>query len=109
MFIKSEVELIYIGQGVRENGSPTELEYKKTVRCDEMKTFSNNYYNDQQRNMRLARNLVIPTYLTEDVNDLDIEYELMYVNYDSKKYRIRNILKMKNTRQRMILDIEEVR
>ena len=116
MFIKSEVELIYVGQGVAENGSPISLESSKTVRCDEMETFSVNYYNDQQRNMRLSRNLVVPTYLTQDIYLTSSEgsytvkpYELMYCRYEGKKYKVRNILKMKGTRQRMILDIQEVR
>ena len=109
MFIKSEVELIYQGQGVLDNGSPVLLEKTETVRCDEMETFSNNYYNEQQRNMRLSRNLVVPTYLTEDIIDDGKRYELMYCIYDGRKFKVRNILKMRNTRQRMILDIQEVR
>lgn len=109
MFIKSECELIYQGQGVMPNGSPTILEITSTVRCDEMETFSNNYYNDQQRNMRISRNLVIPTYMTEDLVVDDVRYELMYCNYHGRKYKVRNILKVRNTRQKMILDIQEVR
>lgn len=109
MFIKSECELIYQGQGVAQNGSPTILEKTETVRCDEMETFSNNYYNEQQRNMRLSRNLVIPSYLCEDVVENNQRYELMYVIYDGKKFKVRNILKYKGTRQRMVLDIQEVR
>lgn len=114
MFIKSEVTLIYQGQGVAENGSPTILEKTKLVRCEELETFSNNYYNDQQRNMRTARNLVIPTYQTEDIIDNDVRYELMYVEYHDRKYKVRNILKYKGrynqrTRQKMILDVQEVR
>lgn len=118
MFIKSVVELIYQGLGVAENGDPINLEITKTVRCDEMETFSSNYYNEQQRNMRTSRNLVVPTYLTEDIEEDCIRYELMFCNYLGKKYRIRNILKYKanrysvtggRSRQRMILDIQEVR
>lgn len=117
MYIKSQAELIYVGQGVADNGSPTLKEISKVVRVDEMETFSNNYYNNEQRNMRLSRNLVIPTYYTEDIfeNDDcccesdDDRYELMYVRYDGRKYKVKNILKMRNTRQRMILDIQEVR
>lgn len=109
MFIKSQCELIYQGQGILSNGSPTILEIKKTVRCDEMETFSNNYYNEQQRNMRLSRNLVLPTYLTWDIEEDGRTYELMYVIYNGKRFKVRNILKQKNTRQRMILDIQEVR
>lgn len=109
MFIKSEAELIYQGQGVISNGSPVALEITKTVRCNEMETFSNNYYNDQQRNMRLSRNLVVPTYLTKDIEQDGKHYELMYVNYDGRKFKVRNILKLRGTRQQMILDIQEIR
>lgn len=91
------------------NGSPTILEIKQTARCDEMENFSSNYYNEQQRNMRESRNLIVPTWLTTDRTDKGINYELMYVNYLGKRYKVRNILKMRNTRQRMILDIQEVR
>ena len=91
------------------NGSPTILEIKQTVRCDEMENFSSNYYNEQQRNMRESRNLIVPTWLTTDRTDKGINYELMYANYLGKRYKVRNILKMRNTRQRMILDIQEVR
>lgn len=109
MFIKSEVELIYVSQGAKETGSPVNLETSVTVRCDEMETFSQNYYNEQQRNMRLSRNLVLPTYQTDDIEIDDKRYELMYCVYDGRKYKVRNILKMRGTRQRMILDIQEVR
>lgn len=114
MFIKSEAELIYEGQGVAENGSPVALYQTETVRVDEMETFSINYYSEQQRNMRLSRNLVIPAYLCEDIVKDGVTYELMYVNYQSKNYRIRNTLKYngrfsQRTRQRMVLDIQEVR
>lgn len=116
MFIKSQTELIYEGQGVSPNGSPYLLYQSKVVKCDEMETFSNNYYNDQQREMRLSRNLVIPSYLTQDLIVDGKRYELMYCLYDGKKYKIRNILKYKanryaqgNTRQKMILDIQELR
>ena len=110
MYVKAEAELVYVGLGVASNGSPINLELKKTVRVDEMETFSQNYYNEEQRNMRLSRNLVIPTYLTEDIASLDgINYELMYVNYDGKRYKVKHILKLRGTRQRMILDIQEVR
>lgn len=118
MFIKAETTLIYEGQGVTDNGSPIVLTYEvPNVKVNEMETFSNNYYNDQQRNMRLSRNLVIPTYLTDDYIDCQgNRYELMYCIYDNKKYRVKNILKYNGnkynrgyTRQKMILDIQELR
>lgn len=109
MFIKSSVELIYVGQGVASNGSPYSIEIKKDVMCDEMETFSNQYYNDRQRDMRLSRNLVVPTFLTDDIVENNVRYELTFCIYDNKKYKVRNILKMRNTRMQMILDVQEVR
>ena len=117
MFIKSEVILIYEGQGVTEDGSPTLLNIEKpNIRCDEMETFSNRYYNEQERNMRTSRNLVIPTYLTNDIYQDDVRYELLYCIYDGLKYKVKNILKYRGnkfdkgyTRQKMILDIQELR
>lgn len=115
MYVKSQVDLIYQGLGVEEDGSPINLEICKTVRCDEMQTFSVNYYNSQQRNMRTSRNLVVATHFTEDIYKDDIKYELMYCIYDCVKYRVKNVLKYKRsqkvgfTRQLMILDIDEIR
>lgn len=109
MFIRTECELIYQGQGVAENGSPVPLEVSKTVQCNESETFSVNYYNDQQRNMRLSRNLVVPTFLTFDIVQDGKTYELMFVNYHGKRYKVRNILKVRGTRNSMLLDIQEVR
>jgi len=109
MNIKTSVELIYQGLGVADNGSPINLEYSEVVRCDELKQFSVNYYNDQQRNMRKSRNLIVPTYLVEDREIEGKRYELMYCVYDGRKYKVKNILTERHTRQTMILDIEEVR
>lgn len=120
MFVKSEAILIYEGQTVSDNGSPSRVYMEKRVRCDEMETFSNQYYSEQQREMRLSRNLVIPTHYTLDIFDCeDKRYELMYVIYDKRKYKVRNILKYNGgrsygqrsnrTRQLMVLDIQELR
>lgn len=114
MFIKSQVELIYEGLATEEDGSPVNLQISKKIRCDEAQTFSANYYNSQQRNMRTSRNLVVPTHYTEDIYKDGVKYELMYCIYDCDKYRIKNILKFRrrsigNTRNLMILDIDEVR
>lgn len=109
MNIKSSAVLIYQGLGVAENGSPKNLEYSIEVRCDEIKTFSANYYNEMQRNMRKSRNIVIPTYLTADIEKDGIRYELMFCVYDGRRYKVKNVLTKRHTRQQMILDIEEIR
>lgn len=108
MFIKSGIELIYEGKGKAENGSPLTLEITKTVKCNEMETFSNQYYTDQSRNMRKSRNILVPTFLTQDIVENGVRYELLYVVYNDRRYKVRNILKARKTRRTMILDIQEV-
>lgn len=109
MYIKSIADLIYTSQSKNENGSPIELEIVKTVKVNETETFSSRYYNDEQRLMRLSRNLIVPTYYVKDIQENGLNYELSYVNYEGKKYKVRNILKVKNTRLNMLLDIQELR
>lgn len=109
MYIKSIADLIYTSQSKSENGSPIELEIVKTVKVNETETFSSRYYNDEQRLMRLSRNLIVPTYYAKDIQENGLNYELSYVNYEGKKYKVRNILKVKNTRLNMLLDIQELR
>lgn len=109
MYIKSIADLIYISQSKNENGSPIELEIVKTVKVNETETFSSRYYNDEQRLMRLSRNLIVPTYYVKDIQENGLNYELSYVNYEGKKYKVRNILKVKHTRLNMLLDIQELR
>ena len=109
MYIKSIADLIYTSQSKNENGSPIELEIVKTVKVNETETFSNRYYDDEQRLMRLSRNLIVPTYYVKDIQENGLNYELSYVNYEGKKYKVRNILKVKNTRLNMLLDVQELR
>ena len=116
MFIKGEVELIYQTIGEDDDGSPVKKTWCRTIRCDEMETFGNNYYTSQQRNMRLSRNLVVPAWVCDDVFQYGYRFELMYVNYLCRRYKVHSILKyrasrqsVKNTRQLMVLDIQEVR
>ena len=109
MYYKTGVNLIYEGQGVGENGSPVSLQITKYVACDEAENFSNQYYTEQQRNMRMSKNLIVPTHLTEDIIENGVRYELMYCTYNTILYKVRNVLKVRDTRQKMILDIQEVR
>lgn len=109
MFHKCGVTLIYQGTGRADNGSPMNLRIEKYVACDEEETFSNQYYTEQQRNMRLSRNLIVPTYLTADIYENGVRYELLYCSFNGLLYKVRNILKVRDTRQRMLLDIQEVR
>lgn len=110
MYIKSVANLIFISSGKADNGSPIQLEHiMGNVKVDESESFSANYYNDQQRLMRQAKNLVIQTRYTEDIIIDSKRYELLYVEYKGLKYKVRNILKVKTTNKKKILDLQELR
>lgn len=104
--------LKYVGTITASNGSPQEVTVTRTVKVMEVKNFSLNYYimgGDNQRLMRLSKNLVVPRWVTEDVIEDGITYELMYVNYHGKEYKVKQILRQFRTNTRMLLDIEELR
>ena len=110
MLTKVIVDLKYVATGKSANGSPTELIITESnVRADLINSFSQNYYQNNQRIMRQARNFTIAEYLTHDRINSNNRYELMYVEYDGLKYRIKNILKHKSSNLRMILDCDEVK
>ncbi len=64
---------------------------------------------DSQRIMRNSKNLEVPKWATLDIYDGGIEYELMYVVYHDKKYRVQQILRQYRTEKRVLIDIEELR
>lgn len=105
--------LIYVAQTKASNGSPKEVKITRDIKVKEVKTFSLNYYvmgGDNQRLMRLSKNLVVPKWTTLDIIDEnDLRYELLYADYQGLHYRVQNILKYYKMNQRMILDIEELR
>lgn len=109
----SQADLIFIGQGKDEKGSPKELVHVvKNVKVSETKTFSLNYYNTNgtlQRSMRKSRNLLIPIHLTEDIVKDGVRYELLYIDYQCLRYRVHNILHYRRNGLRMLVDIEELR
>lgn len=77
-----------------------------------MKNFSLNYYmqsGDNQRIMRLSKNIVVPKWTTEDVIKDGIAYELMYVIYNGKNYRVKEILRQFRTNKQVLIDMEELR
>lgn len=64
---------------------------------------------NNQRNMRLSKNLEVPRWATEDVYEDGINYELMYVTYQGKDYRVQQVLRQFRTNTRVLVDIEELR
>lgn len=104
--------LIYVTQGKASDGSPTEETFTRTIQVKEIKTFSLNFYTSNgqdQRNMRLSKNIVVPKWLTEDHIYDGKRYELLYVEFGGIRYHVKNVLKYYKSSLRMILDIEELR
>lgn len=109
----NEATLKYVATGRAENGDPQELSILRAAKAMEVKNFSLNYYlmgTDNQRLMRNSKNLVIAKWLSEDIVDDDGNtYELMYVIYNGKTYRVQHILRQFRTATKVLLDIEELR
>lgn len=107
-----EATLIYVGQGQKANGSPTEITISRIAKVKVIRNFSLNYYNvtgTATRLMRNSRNFVVNKDLIEDIEDEDGKrYELLYVEYHGMKYRVREILNYYKTGMRYILDTQEV-
>lgn len=59
--------------------------------------------------MRKSKNLVAPRWATEDIVEDGEEYELMYVHYEGKDYRVQQVLRQFRTNKQVIIDIEELR
>lgn len=82
------------------------------MKVKEVHAFSLNYYmigGDNQRIMRNSKNLEVPRWATEDIIDNGVEYELMYVTYQDKEYRVQQVLRQYRTEKRVLIDIEELR
>ena len=106
----SQAELIC--QSQLEDGSPRELTLSRIVKVKEIKTFSRNYYSlsgADQRSMRDSKNLVVPQAVTGDILQDGHRYELRYVNYNGRKYAIKEDLVYFKQDLRRVLDIQELR
>ena len=107
-----EATFKYVTQRAAENGSPYRETLTRRLKVEEVKTFSLNYYltsGDHQREMRLSKNLVAPRWATEDIVKGGYTYELMYVTYRGKEYRVQQVLRQYRTEKRVLVDIEELR
>lgn len=109
MLEKVIVDLVYSGLSQDDKGSPHKVEItEQSVKCDRLDKFSSYYYNENQRIMRKSDNFAIPKiYVNDKVVD-NVNYELMYVVYNSKKYTIKNVLNHKTSSLMVLLDCQEV-
>ena len=107
---KSECKLVYTGMSQKASGSPVnEKIIEEHVKCDDMETFSQNYYAQNQRIMRLSKNIAVYKRFAEDRVVGNIRYELSHVEIYGKKYKIQNILKHRDSSLKVILDCQELR
>lgn len=108
----NEATFKYVANTKASNGDPKEIFITRKVKVKEVKNFSLNYYmtsGDNQRIMRNSKNLDVPKWTTEDIVECGITYELMYVIYNNKNYRVQQILRQFRTNKRVLVDIEELR
>ncbi|MDO5332093.1 MAG: hypothetical protein Q4E99_05375 [Bacillota bacterium] len=104
------VDLIYEGKFQDEKGSSKTSTIKiEKVKADLLDNFSSYYYSDNERNMRLSKNFIIPkAYTKGKFNESDsVNCELMYVEHSNKLYRIKNILLNKSSYLTCILDTQQ--
>ena len=108
MRTKATVTLIYSGNSILGDGSPEETLMSRDVEAFVEDKFSQYYYRQNNRLMQKAINISIPRNIDEHLNIMDIHYQLMYVEFKSIKYQIKEILAHKKTSMLKILDCEEV-
>lgn len=107
---KTVCKLIYTGLGQKDTGSPVKNQIiEDNIKCDDMETFSQNYYAQNQRIMRLSKNIAIFKHLSEDRVVDNVRYELSHVEIYGRKYKIQNILKHRDSYLKVILDCQELR
>ena len=109
MYRKVVVNLFYTGYTKASNGSPIFKTIElNDVRADLIDSFSAYYYNQDQRLMRKSKNFLLVKEFTEDVVANGVTYELDYLVYNERKYKIMNVLNHKKSDFVKILDTQEV-
>lgn len=104
--------MIYVAKTKDEKGSPVEKRIPKSMKVRRDRNFSLNYYvtiGGAQREMRNSVNLVVPIEATKDIIRDNLRHELLYVDYDKRHYRVKEILNYYKSGIRCILDCEELK
>lgn len=108
MYRLNNCSLVYKRNSRDANGNPTVLAIEKVVKCTVMDSFSLNYYQNQQRDMRSSRNIVIAKPYTFDHVVGDDHYQLEEVKFDGRRFKVQNILLNRNSAITSILDCQEI-
>lgn len=108
MYRLGQVSLVYVRHTQDIDYNPVIESVSKLVKCKLMDAFSVNYYQNQTRDMRRARNIVVAKNYSFDVIQDNVSYQLEYADIGTKRYKITNILKDRKSSLQVILDCEEV-
>lgn len=104
--------LVYVGKTVDEKGSPKEVTFSREVKVKEIKRFSDDFYTTSgvnQQELRGTINITVSTWLTNDVVNDGITYELTYVHFRNDKYKVFRVRDYYKTSLQMILILTELR
>lgn len=102
------VELVFINQTNDADGNPVITEYKETVKCTLTDSFSLNYYQNQNRDMRRSKNIKVAKFSVLSRYIDGNYYQLEFANISGRRYKVANILLDRNTSLMSLLDLEEV-
>lgn len=105
----TQCDLVYVHQGQDDEGNTVIETKSKTVKCAIMESFSVNYYNSQERDMRNSKNIVVALPYADDFSEDGKRYRLEYANFKGVKYKVTNILNNRRSAITSILDCQEVK
>lgn len=108
MYRLGQCTLVYVRQAHDENYNPITETASKVVKCKIMDAFSVNYYQNQTRDMRKSKNIIVAKPYTNNLVQNNESYQLERVEIGSVVYTITNILKDRNSDLNAILDCQEV-
>lgn len=108
MYRLGKCSLVYVRHTQDVDYNPLTETTSVEVNCKLMEAFSLSYYQNQTRDMRRARNIIVPKYMSCDRIIENERYQLEYADIGNTRYKITNILKDRNSSLNVILDCEEV-
>lgn len=103
-----QVELVFVNQTNDDDGNPIINEERETVKCTLTDAFSQNYYQNQNRDMRRARNIKVAKFKVADRMIDGNRYQLESAYLNGFRYKISNILIDRTSSLMAILDMDEV-
>lgn len=94
-------ELVFVN-----NSMGVEKKINKNIRAKKIDSFSTYYYENLNRALNSSLNIIVDKMLINPLEKNDNFYHLLFVKYNGKLYKIKNILKYKNKSRWAILDCD---